>query len=95
MGNGLWIVSVVKWHVTRNGIPIVGNCNSRAYRSEKYARDRYQSVLESLKNHGYYLIPLDEPECGNYEGMKGRSVSDENSRYSTSYVVVYIDRNSV
>ena len=93
--NPLSSVSVVKWKMSRNGLPVVTHCNCRSFRSDDNLNERYDAVVTSLKEQGYSLAPLEVPEWEDYIGVRGRRVSKSLERYSTEYVVVFIDRNPV
>ena len=93
--NTLWIVTCIKWRNARNGIPIIGNCNSRAYRNEKYARDRYDAILKSVQEFGYKMVPLDVPDNEEYEGYKGHYRPNPCERGNSNYILVFLDRNPI
>lgn len=84
--NTSWIVSCVK--IDRSGRkPVVKHCDSRSYRHEKYALERYEAVVESLEEQGYSIEKMDVSDDEEYEGVCAFS--------KTSFAVVYIDRNPV
>lgn len=93
--NTLWIVSCVRFGKNRNGNIDVGNCNGRAYRSEKYARGRYNAILDSLKEEGYSISKIKVPENEEYEGIRARRSRTKNGTEHVDHLILYLDRNPV
>lgn len=89
----MWIVTIIKWYMERNGRPVIFHCNSRAYRHKDYAKGRYDAVVEALESDGYSFRPLEVPAGEDYEGVQGCLRQDRNEGHSTLYATVYIDRN--
>lgn len=86
--NTTWIVSCVIWKKPKCGLPDIGHCDSRSYRKEGYARERFDAIVDSLKYDGFAIADLDVPYGESYEGIRASKKSDV-------YAVVYIDKNPV
>lgn len=86
--NTTWLVSCVMWKRCSGGLPDVTHCDSRSYRKEWYARERFDAIIDSLKYDGFAIADLDVPYGESYEGIRA-------SKKSGVYAVVYIDRNPV
>lgn len=86
--NTLLIVSCVLWKATNEGIPNVTYCDSRAFRSEENAQDRYKALIKSFKENGYKLRKIVSTDGKEYFGYRLRN--DHGGQG-----VVYIDRNPV
>ena len=86
--NTTWIVSCVIWKNSKGGLPNVTHCNSRSFRREDYARERFDSIIDSLIEDGFDIEKLEVPERESYEGIRA-------CRKSVVHAVVYIDRNPV
>lgn len=86
--NTAWIVSYVLWRPTHEGIPDILNCDSRSFRSERYANDRYKELIKSFRENGFMLREIAVDDKKDYFGYRLRSPSGAQG-------VVFIDRNPV
>lgn len=90
--NTTWIVSCMSFRTKRNGSVDILHCDGRSYRSEQYARDRYNDVVDSLNESGYSLEEIGnfgDKVCEGVCGCKNKGGS------SNEYTTVYITRNPV
>ena len=61
--NTSWIVSCVLWHTIGGyDMPVVTHCDSRTYRYEDYAMERYNAIIDSFKERHYEIEELKVPE---------------------------------
>ncbi len=93
--NTSWTVSCVIWTNSRNGIPLIKHVDSRSYRREQYARERYNAIVKSLEETGHEIVKLDD-SCGkSCEGIRAYDIQDKKARNLSTYTVVFIDRNPI
>lgn len=93
--NTTWMVSCVCLEASRYDRQEVKLCDSRAYRSEKYARDRYKAVIDNLIEQGFSVEDIEVSEDNVYEGVRASKIRRNNGEKIAITYVVYIDRNPV
>ena len=92
-GNGMLIVSYVKWYMRRNGIPEIIRTYSRAFRYELDAERQYRAIKNSLLDSGFRLSDITEECVNECEGVRGSVRYKKEDRNSTIFVVLYVVRN--
>lgn len=90
--NTTWIVSCVTMKSRRNGSMDILHCDGRSYRSEKYARGRYDSVVRSYEEAGY---SIDEIDCFGEKIGEGVCACKNKGGIMNEYAIIYMTRNPV
>lgn len=92
-GNGMLIVSYVKWRTKRNGRFEIVRTYSRAFRNDIEAKRQYRAILDSLSDRGYRLTDITSECYSDCEGVRGYVRHDKEAEYSSDFVVLYLTRN--
>ena len=90
--NTTWIVSCVSIRTRRNGSVDILHCDGRSYRNEKYARDRYCSIINSFEEGGY---SIEEIDCFGEKIGEGVCAFKNKGGIVNEYTVIYMTRNPV